>query len=138
MSALVVLIVANCSLSTPVWLCDAQTLTGIDARLLHAICLVESGCRQHVTNHSDGGSPSYGPMQIKLTTARYVGFTGTAEQLMQPGTNAHYAAKYLVKKLNRYKNILMAISAYNAGRAVDFNADYVEKVMKNYRRLAAQ
>lgn len=122
----------------PSYICDAQLTTGLDPKLLYAVCLAESSGNIKAYVHQDGTSPSIGLCQVKLGTAKGLGFTGTAEQLMQPGTNAHYAAKYLVKKLNRYKNIPMAISAYNAGRAVDFNADYVERVMKNYRRLAAQ
>lgn len=133
----IVLSTAAC-FGMPGYICDAQITTGLDPRLLYSVCLVESSGNIHAYVAQDGISPSYGLCQIKLNTARLVGFTGNARQLMRPGVNAHYAAKYLVKNLKRYKNIKKAISAYNAGRAVDFNAEYVEKVMKNYRRLAAQ
>jgi soluble lytic murein transglycosylase-like protein len=36
-----------------------------------------------------------GLMQIKLATARGLGYTGTAEGLLDPNTNLTYAVKYL-------------------------------------------
>ena len=38
---------------------------------------------------------NYGMMQIKLQTARGLGYTGTAQGLLDPETNLTYAVKYL-------------------------------------------
>jgi soluble lytic murein transglycosylase-like protein len=38
---------------------------------------------------------NYGMMQIKLATARGLGYTGTAQGLLDPETNLTYAVKYL-------------------------------------------
>jgi soluble lytic murein transglycosylase-like protein len=42
-----------------------------------------------------GRGGSIGLMQIKLATARGLGYTGTAEGLRDPNTNLTYAVKYL-------------------------------------------
>jgi soluble lytic murein transglycosylase-like protein len=57
-------------------------------------------------------------MQLQLETARSMGFTGTARQLLDWQTNVTFGAKYLLSKLEEYGDIPMAISAYNAGRAL--------------------
>ena len=41
------------------------------------------------------GGGTIGLMQIKLATARSLGYTGTAEGLRDPATNLTYAVKYL-------------------------------------------
>lgn len=105
--------------------------------LLSAVCYVESRHKHKAVNLNDGGEDSLGVCQIKLNTARLVGFKGTAKQLMQPTTNALYAAKYLKKQLIRYNNDpRKAVAAYNAGK-VRYNKDglimnrlYVAKVFK--------
>ena len=40
-------------------------------------------------------------MQIKLETARGLGYTGTAEGLLDPETNLAYAVKYLAGRSRR-------------------------------------
>jgi soluble lytic murein transglycosylase-like protein len=42
-----------------------------------------------------GRGDTIGLMQIKLATARGLGYTGTAEGLRDPNTNLTYAVKYL-------------------------------------------
>jgi soluble lytic murein transglycosylase-like protein len=42
-----------------------------------------------------GRGGTIGMMQIKLATARGLGYTGTAEGLRDPNTNLTYAVKYL-------------------------------------------
>ena len=105
--------------------------------LLSAVCYVESRHKHKAINLNDGGEDSLGVCQIKLNTARLVGFKGTNKQLMHPTTNALYAAKYLKKQLLRYNNDpRKAVAAYNAGK-VRYNKDglimnrlYVAKVFK--------
>jgi soluble lytic murein transglycosylase-like protein len=45
--------------------------------------------------HLVGRGGTIGLMQIKLATARSLGYTGTAEGLRDPDTNLAYAVKYL-------------------------------------------
>lgn len=83
--------------------------------LLGAICYVESGHKVAAINHHDGGSSSLGTCQIKINTARLVGFKGTEKQLMEPANNVKYAGAYLAYQIKRYNHIPSAVAAYNAG-----------------------
>src|SRR5262249_32159266 len=59
--------------------------------LVHRVILRES--RYNATLIGHGGT--IGLMQIKLATARGLGYTGSAEGLLDPNTNLTYAVKYL-------------------------------------------
>jgi soluble lytic murein transglycosylase-like protein len=59
--------------------------------LIHRVIVRES--RYHAGLVGRGGT--IGLMQIKLATARSLGYTGTAEGLRDPETNLTYAVKYL-------------------------------------------
>lgn len=108
-------------------------LVGVPGELVRAVCKVESGLNPAAIHHSDGHSKSYGLCQIKLATARQMGYDGTVQGLMDPETNAMYAAKYLKMQKERYGNWLQAISAYNAGRAIISNRNYVRQVLNEWR-----
>src|SRR3954468_1147647 len=58
--------------------------------LVHRVIVRESGYRPHLVSHGN-----IGLMQIKLGTARGLGYTGTAEGLRAPATNLSWAVKYL-------------------------------------------
>jgi soluble lytic murein transglycosylase-like protein len=58
--------------------------------LVHRVIVRESGYRPHLVSHGN-----IGLMQIKLGTARGLGYTGTAEGLRDPDTNLTWAVKYL-------------------------------------------
>jgi soluble lytic murein transglycosylase-like protein len=64
---------------------------GVPVELVHRVIVRESRYRPGLVGH--GGT--IGLMQIKLATARGVGYTGTAEGLRDPNTNLTYAVKYL-------------------------------------------
>lgn len=99
-------------------------------KMLPAICSVESDFR-NVINHFDGGSPSYGICQVKLSTAQDMIPGITAEMLMEPVINAYVAGLYVKYQERRYDEESCIISAYNAGRCIKSNQDtYVKKVMK--------
>lgn len=86
--------------------------------MLEAVCYVESTYKTDAIHHDDGHGNSLGVCQIKLATARLVGFKGTEEELMRPALNIEYSAKYLKHQLNRYANDLhRALVAYNRGSA---------------------
>ena len=59
--------------------------------LVHRVIVRESRYQPNLIGH--GGT--IGLMQIKLPTARSLGYTGTAEGLRDPETNLTYAVKYL-------------------------------------------
>src|SRR6201993_98190 len=59
--------------------------------LVHRVILRESRYQPHLV----GRGGTIGLMQIKLATARGLGYTGTAEGLRDPDTNLAYAVKYL-------------------------------------------
>ncbi len=106
--------------------------------LINAICYVESHHKPAAINAHDGGSASFGVCQIKLATARDLGFGGTADELRRNDViNVYYAAKYLKQHSNKYNNdYRKAVSAYNAGKhrvddnGVTKNHVYVAKVFK--------
>jgi soluble lytic murein transglycosylase-like protein len=58
--------------------------------LVHRVILRESGYRPGLVSRGN-----IGLMQIKLGTARGLGYSGTAEGLRDPGTNLSWAVKYL-------------------------------------------
>jgi hypothetical protein len=64
---------------------------GVPEALVHRVIVRESGYRAALLGH--GGT--IGLMQIKLATARSLGYTGDAEGLRDPNTNLTYAVKYL-------------------------------------------
>ena len=75
---------------------------------------------RRVIKRESGGNPrvvsagNYGLMQIKLPTARAMGYTGTAAGLLDADTNMTYAVKYLA---GAYR-----VAGGNAGRAVHYYA----------------
>lgn len=88
----------------------------ISGAILLAICTNETGLRNIVAKH-DGHSASYGICQVKVETAKFLGFKGSSKNLMNPSINAKYAALYLKHQYKRYdKNLCKAIAAFNAGR----------------------
>ena len=64
---------------------------GVPEALVHRVIVRESRYQPHLI----GRGGAIGLMQIKLATARGLGYTGTAEGLRDPNTNLTYAVKYL-------------------------------------------
>lgn len=110
----------------------AGLMSGVDPALVSALCFVESGHNVNALAPRDGGSPSLGVCQLKLRTARALGYVGRAKGLMEPSTNALYASLYLAKQKQRFGSWARAISAYNAGRPVKGNRRYVRRVMARW------
>ncbi|EKS36619.1 transglycosylase SLT domain-containing protein [Afipia broomeae] len=63
---------------------------GVPAELVHRVIVRESRYNPRAVSKGN-----YGMMQIKLATARSLGYTGTAQGLLDPDTNLTYAVKYL-------------------------------------------
>jgi soluble lytic murein transglycosylase-like protein len=64
---------------------------GVPEALVHRVIVRESKYRPNLV----GRGGTIGLMQIKLATARGVGYTGSAEGLRDPDTNLMYGVKYL-------------------------------------------
>ena len=64
---------------------------GLPEALIHRVIVRESGYRASLM----GRGGTIGLMQIKLATARSLGYTGDAAGLRDPNTNLTYAVKYL-------------------------------------------
>jgi soluble lytic murein transglycosylase-like protein len=63
---------------------------GVPVELVHRVIVRESRFNPRAVHRGN-----YGMMQIKLATARGLGYTGTAEGLLDPETNLTYAVRYL-------------------------------------------
>lgn len=105
--------------------------------LLMALCTVESSLNAKAVHKYDGDGTSYGMCQIKIATAKFVGFKGHAKELFDPAINVLYAAKYLKFQVDRYKgNYAKAITAYNKGHSQGHgSSDYLAKVVNQWARL---
>lgn len=102
----------------------AAANSGVPAALLKAVIGLESEFNPRATALGGGDGArggSYGLMQMSLATARALGFTGTAQDLYDPGQNIALGAKYLRDLLREAGaggyGIDSAISAYNAGNS---------------------
>lgn len=126
-------------MNTALLLLFIQTTTtfNLPQGLLGGLCFVESSHNIRAMHLNDGGADSVGVCQIKLGTARLLGFKGSARELKVPSVNVYYAGKYLRYQLDRYDGDLRkGVSAYNSGthRVNEYgqtkNRKYVAKVMQ--------
>jgi len=63
---------------------------GVPPSLVHRVIVRESGYNERAVS-----AGNYGIMQIRLTTAHALGYSGTPEGLLDPETNMAYAVRYL-------------------------------------------
>ncbi|MCP4316025.1 MAG: lytic transglycosylase domain-containing protein [Hyphomicrobiales bacterium] len=98
---------------------------GIPSTLAHAVVSVES----NFNPKARGRAGEIGLMQIKLATARLMGYRGSKKGLYDPETNIKYGMKYLGKahELSGGKTC-GTILRYNAGHA----AKRMNKVSSRY------
>ena len=116
-------------------------LLSLPTGMLSAICYTESKHIPNRVHRDDGGSSSLGICQIKLSTARSMGYKGTAQGLIdKPATNIYFAGQYLRYQLFRYNhNWFKAIAAYNSGslkldnHGKIRNQRYVNQVMAAFK-----
>ena len=89
---------------------------------------------RRVIKRESGGNPrvvskgNFGLMQIKLATARSMGYTGTAAGLLDADTNMTYAVKYLAGAYH--------VAGGNTNRAVHYYAAGYYYAAKGQGRLA--
>ena len=104
---------------------------GVPVNLAHAVIRIESNYRPHIR----GRAGEIGLMQVKLSTARGLGYTGSAKALYHPDTNIRYGMKYLAMahKIGG-KTTCGTILRYNAGhgakRMNPTSARYCSKVKR--------
>lgn len=85
---------------------------GVPTSLALAIVRHESGFKPHVT----GRAGEIGLMQVKLATARSMGYRGSRKGLYDPATNLRYGLKYLAAALRRAGgNHCHAATLFNRG-----------------------
>lgn len=91
----------------------------VSGPLLLAICMHESGLKNIVTE-KDGASSTFGVCQIKLETAKMLGYKGSWYNLMIPEENIRWAARYVKYQEARYgDDWCKIVSAYNGGSYVE-------------------
>ncbi len=102
---------------------------GVPVNLAHAVISIESNYRPGIR----GKAGEIGLMQVKLQTARGLGYRGSAKGLFNPDTNIRYGMAYLggARKLGG-KSVCGTILRYNAGhyakRMNPTSAKYCAKV----------
>lgn len=110
---------------------------GVPLSLAKAVVQIESGYRPNIR----GKAGEIGLMQVKLSTARGLGYTGSAKALYHPDTNIRYGMKYLAMahKIGG-KTTCGTILRYNAGhgamRMNPTSARYCSKVKRVMTRGA--
>ncbi|AAX74768.1 MULTISPECIES: lytic transglycosylase domain-containing protein [Brucella] len=109
---------------------------GVPSQLAHAVVRHESNFKPNVR----GKAGEIGLMQIKLSTARSLGYTGSAKGLYEPATNIQFGMKYLAmaQKLGG-GSTCGTILKYNAGhgakRMNPTSAKYCNSVKAYMRSL---
>ncbi|WP_455476474.1 lytic transglycosylase domain-containing protein [Bartonella sp. B17] len=101
----------------------------VPVNLAHAVVSVESSYKAYIR----GAAGEIGLMQIKPSTARALGFSGSVKDLYDPATNLEYGMRYLARA---YKlsggSTCGTILKYNAGHAAkkmnSVSAKYCTKV----------
>jgi soluble lytic murein transglycosylase-like protein len=107
---------------------------GVPVSLAHAVIRVESNYKPKAR----GSAGEIGLMQLKLQTARGLGYRGSAKGLYNPSTNLRYGMAYLgqARKLGG-KSVCGTILKYNAGhyakRMNPISARYCSKVKAHLR-----
>ena len=107
---------------------------GVPTALAHAVVRHESNFQPNAL----GRAGEIGLMQIKLATARGLGYSGSAKGLYDPATNIQYGMKYLAKAHqlgggSTCGTILKYNAGHGAKRMNPTSAKYCDKV-KAYMR----
>lgn len=84
---------------------------GVPASLIHRVIMRESRYNARAVH-----AGNYGLMQIKLGTARAMGYSGSASGLLDPTTNMTYAVRYLAGAYRAAgQNERRAVALYSSG-----------------------
>jgi soluble lytic murein transglycosylase-like protein len=93
---------------------QAASANGIPVSLVDRVIRRESGGNSRAVSRGN-----YGLMQIRLGTARAMGYTGSAQGLLDPATNMTYAVRYLAGAYgaaggNESRAVALYARGYNA------------------------
>jgi len=110
----------------------------LDRALVHAVVYVESGYDPRAVSRRG----AVGLMQLMPATARRYG----VRDRYDPGQNVYGGVRYLRDLLYQFRNVVLALAAYNAGENAVLRARnrvppftetrrYVRKVLSRYRQL---
>lgn len=118
----------------------AENIYGIDAELLHAIALAESGMNNSVINKNKNGTYDIGLMQINSSHLPRLKYIGVTEELLlnEPCISLLVGASILNEMKSRYGTMSEAVGAYNAGtsnKRLNLRVSYANKVFVIYREL---
>jgi soluble lytic murein transglycosylase-like protein len=126
---------------------QAKEYGAINPQLVLAISEVESDKNSKIISGRGLHNSHYGLMQLKLETARMLGFRGKPKDLLQWKINLKYGVSYINEKLEKHHSIRAASAAYNAGSVFPckkrhkgckigsfVNQGYVDLVMTHYRK----
>ncbi|MBA4011008.1 MAG: lytic transglycosylase domain-containing protein [Phenylobacterium sp.] len=112
---------------------------GLDPKLLHSLVLVESGYRADAVSLAG----AVGLTQLMPATARELGVTDRND----PRENLLGGAAYLSAQLERFRDLRLALAAYNAGPArvealgrvpaIEETEVYVDRVISCFLALTA-
>lgn len=97
---------------------------GLPPSLVHRVIMRESRYNPRAVSKGN-----YGMMQIRLGTARAMGYTGSAAGLLDANTNMTYAVKYLAGAYraagrNQDRAVALYASGYGGGRAARSTVAY--------------
>ena len=107
---------------------------GVPYALGRAVVQVESTFRPNVT----GGVGEIGLMQIKLSTARMMGYKGSRKALYDPATNLYWGMKYLGKAYQLAGGSTCGtILRYNAGHGAKRMNPISSKYCGKVKRILA-
>ena len=71
---------------------------------------------------------NYGLMQIRIGTARSMGFRGSASDLMKPENNLEYGLRYLSYCRDKHEDVTLMLGCYNG--SVSTKNRYAKRVLR--------
>ena len=114
---------------------------GVDADLIHCVVAVESNFNPKAVSPKNAS----GLMQLMPQTAAQFG----VKDIFDPEENVNAGTRYLKELLGKYRNLTLALAAYNAGpERVDQygrrvppyleTMKYVQRIAKSYAKIKAE
>jgi|GEM_PF-2658993 len=90
---------------------------GVPSWLVKGLIAAESGFRAGAYRSEPRvNDAAHGLMQVLLSTAREMGYQGSASGLMDPAVNIEWGTRYLARMWNQFgRDPQLAVAAYNAG-----------------------
>jgi soluble lytic murein transglycosylase-like protein len=78
--------------------------------------------------HTAAKDGNYGLMQIRVATAKAMGFKGNLNELMTPENNVEYGLRYLQYCQDKYHDVTLALGCYNGSTSIKNH--YAKRVIK--------